>query len=240
MTLGLGPAAASADSVSVEGLYDFRHATDPQDNPSNFPVLELKLFLPQSFGAFFMKSEIDLDGANHNASQMFSELAQSLKLGEAKLWGLPLLARLSYSGGLGLFNGATGGYYVQNAYTAGLESAFQVAKANFDISVSLRDTSLPRPSYDPMLTAYVERSWFNDKLLIAHSLEAWTTSTQAEDDAAAQSRSGKFTSWELESEAWYKVAKDLSVGTYIRTTRNVYVISNRWVVYPSLGVRYSF
>jgi hypothetical protein len=57
---------------------------------------------------------------------------------------------------------------------------------------------------------------------------------------SATPRSGKIASWEIESEVWYKVARDLSVGTYIRTTRNVYALSNRWVVYPSVGVRYAF
>lgn len=49
--------------------------------------------------------------------------------------------------------------------------------------------------------------------------------------------SRRIASWELESEVWYTVARDLSVGTYVRTTRNVYALSNRWVVYPSVGVR---
>jgi hypothetical protein len=31
-----------------------------------------------------------------------------------------------------------------------------------------------------------------------------------------------------------------AVVLYTRTTRNVYVVSNRWVVYPSLGVRNTF
>jgi hypothetical protein len=237
---GLLPLAARADTVSVEGLYDFRHTTDREDNRDNFPVLELKVFVPQSFGAFLLKSEIDLDGTKHNASQAYSELAQSIKLGGAQLWGLPLLARLSYSVGLGLFNNASSGFYIPNAYTVGLETAFRVAQANWDISVSLRDTSLPRASYDPMLTFYVERYGFNNKLLIAHSLEAWTTSRLSEADGLSQPRSGRTVSWELESEAWYKLTQDLSAGVYIRTTRNVYVMSNRWIVYPSLGVRYSF
>lgn len=234
------PLASHADTVSVDWLYDFRHATDPQDNPSNFPVIELKLFYPQSFGAFLMKSEIDLDGARDNVSEDYTELSQNIKLGDATLGGRPLFAHLEYSGGLGLFSNASGGFYIQNAYMVGLDYPFDVSHANCDISVSLRDTSLARPSYDPMVTVYAQRYFFGYKLLIANSLEAWTTSNESPDGAVNPQPSGKIVSWELESEVWYKLAKELSVGTYIRTTRNVYVLSNRWLVYPSIGLRYAF
>jgi hypothetical protein len=89
---------------------------------------------------------------------------------------------------------------------------------------------------DPMLTVYAGRYFLDYRLLIANSLEAWSTSTKQ----ALGGQGGKFASWELESEAWYRVAKHFYVGTYTRTTRNVYAVSNRWVVYPSVGVRYTF
>lgn len=229
----LGFTTPSRAEVSVDLLYDFRHTTDPQDNVNNFPVVELKLFLPQSFGSFLLKSEIDLDGANHNPSQTYTELTQSIKLGSATLLGQPLYLHLAYSGGLGSFGDGAGAFYIQNAYQLGLEYPFQVDNAFCNASASLRYTSFEKPSYDPMITLYAGRFFLNYKLLIANSLEAWTTTTTQHD-------SGKYASWELETEAWYKLGKDLSVGTYVRTTRNVYAVSNRWVIYPSVGVRYSF
>ena len=239
----LAPAASRAD-VSVDWLYDFRHVTDPRDNPNDFPVVELKIFFPQCFGSFLLKQEIDLDGTHHNASQVSTELSQSIKLGNVTLGGSPLLVRLGYAGGLGLFNDAAGGFYIQNAYELGLAYTFQVRKAFCDVSVSLRDTNFAKPSYDPMLTFYAGRYFLDSRLLIANSLEAWTTSTEGAlgglGGTSRQSDGGKFASWELESEAWYRVDKHFYVGTYIRTTRNVYAVSNRWVVYPSVGVRYTF
>ena len=228
--------AAHAD-VSVDWLYDFRHATDPQDNANNFPVLELKVFFPQSFGSFLMKEEIDLDGENHNATQMYSELSQSVRLGSATLWGKPLFVHLGYSGGLGLFGNGAGAFYIRNAYNVGLEYPFEVRQAFCNAYVALRYTAFAKPSYDPMVSLYAGRYFFNYELLIAHSLEAWTTSN---DQGGAPARGGRFASWELESEAWYKIAGDFYTGTYVRTTRNVYAVSNRWVVFPSVGVRYAF
>ena len=237
--LTLGSAGPSRAEVSVDLLYDFRHTADPQDNANNFPVVELKLFLPQSFGSFLLKSEIDLDGANHNPSQTYTELTQSIKLGSATLLGQPLYLHLAYSGGLGSFGDGAGAFYIQNAWQLGLEYPFQVDKAFCNASASLRYTSFEKPSYDPMITLYAGRFFLNYKLLLANSLEAWTTSKD-QGTTATQHDNGKYASWELETEAWYKVGKDLSVGTYVRTTRNVYSVSDRWMVYPSVGVRYSF
>ena len=233
----LTPAPSRAD-VNVDLLYDVRHTTDPHNNANNFPVVELKLFFPRSFGSFLMKEEIDLDGTHHNVSQTYTELSQSIKLGSATLWGKPVFAHLGYSGGLGLFGNARGGFYIANSYNVGLEYPFQVLNAFCNVSVAARYTSSAKPGYDPMMTLYVGRYFPKQKLLFANSLEAWTT---ARDQGGAETQhGGKFTSWELESELWYKAGLDFSVGTYVRTTRNVYALTDRWVVYPSVGVRYSF
>ena len=237
--LVFGFATPGRAEVSVDLLYDFRHTTDQQHNANNFPVVELKLFLPQSFGSFLLKSEIDMDGANHNPSQTYTELSQSLKLGSATLAGQPLYVHLEWSGGLGSFGDGAGAFYIRNAYQLGLESPFQVRGAFCNAYVALRYTSFEKPSYDPMIALYAGRYFLNYKLLIANSLEAWTTSKD-QGITAAQQDGGKYASWELETEAWYKVGKDLSMGTYVRTTRNVYAVSDKWMIYPSVGVRYAF
>lgn len=235
----LSIAAPSQADMSIYGLYDLRHSTDPADNPGNFPVIEMKGFFPLSFGSFLFKEEIDLDGTKHNQSEVYSELDQSIRIGRTTLLGSPLLLHLGYSGGLGVFNDAAGGYYVQNAYAVGLEYGFQVAGAYCDAYAALRYTDVAKPGYDPTISLWAGKYFLGYRLLFANSIEAWTASYDPGNGSATQ-RSGKIASWEVESEVWYKVARDLSVGTYIRTTRNVYALSNRWVVYPSVGVRYAF
>ncbi len=237
--LALLAAAPGRADVNVDLLYDLRHTSDPRDNANNFPVVELKLFYPHSFGSFLMKEEIDLDGSNHNVSQTYTELSQSIKLGNATLMGAPVFAHLGYSGGLGVFGNASGGFYIRNSFNVGLEYPFQVQGAFCNVFVAARYTSFAKPSYDPMFSLYAGRTFFGSRLLVAHSLEAWTTSNN-QGDASTQHATGKFASWELESEVWYKVGGEFSLGTYIRTTRNVYALSNRWIVYPSFGVRYAF
>jgi hypothetical protein len=232
-------AAPSRADMSIYGLYDLRHATDPADNDRNFPVIEMKGFYPLSFGSFLFKEEIDLNGAKNNQSEVYSELDQSIKLGRATLAGHPLLLHLGYSGGLGVSRDAAAGYYVQNAYSAGLEYAFPLAGGYCDLYAALRYTHTARPTYDPTISVWIGKDFLGHKLLVANSLEAWTASYDPGAGNIA-TRTRKIASWELESEAWYKVAPSLSIGTYIRTTRNVYALSNRWLVFPSVGVRYAF
>lgn len=228
----LPAAMPSRADMSVYGLYDLRHGTDPRDNSSNFPVVEMKGFFPQSFGSFVFKAEIDLDGSKGNQSQVYTELDQSIKIGRAALRGPTLLLHLGYSGGLGVFNNATGGYYVQNAYGIGPEYGFRLAGAYCDFYAALRYTDAGRAGYDPMISFWVGKYFLGYKLFVANSLEVWT-------GADGTPGSGKLTSWELESEVWYTVAPHTSIGTYLRTTRNVYALSNRWLIYPSIGVRYA-
>jgi len=228
----LPAAMPSRADMSVYGLYDLRHGTDPRDNSSNFPVVEMKGFFPQSFGSFVFKAEIDLDGSKGNQSQVYTELDQSIKIGRAALRGPTLLLHLGYSGGLGVFNNATGGYYVQNAYGIGPEYGFRLAGAYCDFYAALRYTDAGRAGYDPMISFWVGKYFLGYKLFVANSLEVWT-------GADGTPGSGKLTSWELESEVWYMVAPHTSIGTYLRTTRNVYALSNRWLIYPSIGVRYA-
>lgn len=235
----LSIAKPSRADMSVYGLYDLRHSTDPADNAGNFPVIEMKGFFPLSFGSFLFKEELDLDGTRKNQSEVYSELDQSIRLGHATLWGSPLSLHLGYSGGLGVFNDAAGGYYIRNAYNLGPEYGFRVAGAYCDVHAALRYTRTSRPSYDPMIALWVGKYFLDYRLEIANSLETWTTSLDLPDESGLPSPH-RLVSWELETEIWYKVAKYLSVGTYVRTTRNVYALSNRWVVYPSFGVKYEF
>src|SRR6185437_6505620 len=143
--------------------------------------------------------ELDLDGSRNNQSEVYSELDQTIRLGRATLWGAPLSLHLSYSGGLGLFNGAAGGYYVQNAYSLGAEYGFRVAGAYCDFSAAARYTEISRPRYDPMITFWVGKYFLDYRLEVANSLEAWTASYDLADGSRLPT-AHELASWELETE----------------------------------------
>jgi len=224
--------AARAQSVAL--LYDLRHTTDSANNPRNFTEVEFKYFKALSFGPFLMKEEIDLNGANDNASKIYTQLSQGIALGSTSV-----NLHLGYSGGLGLFDNATGGYYLQNCYELGLEHPFSWGTAFGNAYAALRYTNAQRPSYDPMLVVYLGRFFSNYKILGSVDLEVWTTNRNL-GDPWNSNLSGKTVSCLIEAEFWVKIRGKLSAGTLTRITYNVYANSNRWLVYPTIGLKYDF
>ena len=72
------------------------------------------------------------------ATQTYTEFSQSIKLGNAALWGAPLFVHLGYSGGLGLIGNGSGGFNIPNAFQAGLEYSFQVRGAFCNAYIAAR------------------------------------------------------------------------------------------------------
>ena len=227
-------AATAARAQSIALLYDLRHTTDPENNARNFPEVEFKYFKNLSFGPFLMKSEIDLNGTDHNASKIYTQFSQEIALGTSSL-----NVHLGYSGGLGLFDDAAGGYYVQNRYELGLAHPFAWRGAYGNIYAALRYTNAKRPSYDPMVVFYLGRGFLNYKLFTSVDVEFWTTSRNL-GDPWNERLSGKEVSCLVEAELWFKIRGKLSAGTLTRISYNVYAVSPQCLVYPTLGLRYEF
>ena len=226
------PSESFAQSVAL--LYDLRHTTDPSSNPRDFPEIEFKYLKSESFGSFFMKEEIDLDGDDQNASKIYSELNQTFKLGSSST-----SLHLGYSGGLGLFDHASGGYYLLNAYELGLEHPVKWGPVFGTAYCTLRYTNAKKPSYDPMAVVYIGRGFFNYKLYTGIDVEVWTTNRNLGDNWT-QGLRGKQVSCLVEAEAWYKVRGQLSIGTLTRVSYAVYTDSGRWVIYPTIGCKFDF
>ena len=227
-------ARPAASQVTLDLLYDLRHTTDPAHNPDNFPSIEFKLFKALDFGSFLMKEEIDLDGPKGNASKIYTQLSQSIKL-----WSPATLLRLGYSGGLGLFNNGSGGFYLNNTYEVGAEHPFRWGPSFGTAFVSFRYTNAKKPSYDPMLGFYLGRGFFNYRISAATDVEMWTINRN-HGDAGTETLSGKEFACLNEAELWFKIRDRISTGTFTRISYNVYVASHKWFVYPTVGFKYEF
>src|SRR5262245_13895883 len=113
----LGSSASSAvptaGAQEVQLHYDLRHTVDPETNPGNFPSVTFKGFKALAFGSFLLKMEGDFDGTRHNLSKVYFEMSQTLRF-----WTPSIYIHLEYTGGLGVFDGGTGGtggYDIENA-----------------------------------------------------------------------------------------------------------------------------
>jgi len=229
-------ATPTARVVSAQDLqlhYDWRHSVDPRNNARNFPALTFKAFKAQEFGSFLLKLEANLDGTRHNVSKGYLEVSQTVRF-----WKAPVYALVEYTGGLGLFDDASGGYYLANAYIVGAAYPFQWNGGWANVSLGYKHTNFPRPSHDPQATIFWGRS-LGKRGAFASTGVFWAQNRNHGDDFTT-GLTGKRGSFLVENELWWRAVGLVSVGSEIRVSRNVYATDGRLLVYPTVGVRYLF
>lgn len=222
-----------AHAQDLQLHYDWRHTFDARNNARNFPVLTFKNFKALDFGSFLLKLEADLDGRQNNVSKGYLEVSQTLRF-----WKAPVYALVEYSGGLGLFDGGTGGYYLENAYLLGAAYPFPWQGSWANVSLAYKHSNFPRSSHDPQASIYWGKS-FRERWAFASTGVFWTQNKN-HGDAFTEGLSGKRFSLLIENEVWWRAVSLLSVGSEIRISRDVYAIDGRLLVYPTVGVRYLF
>ncbi len=213
--------------------YDWRHTVDPRHNARDFPALTFKSFKALEFGSFLLKLEANLDGAQHNVSQGYLEVSQTMRF-----WKAPVYALGEYTGGLGLFDGGSGGFYIANAYLLGVAYPFKMNGSWASASVAYKHTNFSRASHDPQATLYWGRP-LGARWAFASTGVFWTQNRNHGDDFTA-SLNGKEGAFLVENEIWWRAFGLVSVGSEVRVSRNVYATDGRLLVYPTLGVRYLF
>jgi Domain of unknown function (DUF5020) len=213
--------------------YDWRHTTDPRNNARNFPSLAFKTFKALEFGSFLLKLEADLNGTRHNVSKGYMEISQTLRF-----WAAPIYVLGEYSGGLGVFDGGNGGFYLDNAYHIGASHPFPWQGGFGNVSLAYRYANLSRASHDPQASLYWGRT-FGGRWSFASTGVFWTQNRNRGDERTAD-LTGKRDSFLVENEIWWRVAGLVSVGSNVRVSRNVYATDGRLLVYPTMGIRYRF
>ncbi|MBS1503696.1 MAG: hypothetical protein JST32_16620, partial [Bacteroidetes bacterium] len=65
--------SALACAQTLQLHFDPRHTLDPKHNHQNFPTIYFEYFKSMdTLGSFFIKTEDDLQGANHNAGKFYT------------------------------------------------------------------------------------------------------------------------------------------------------------------------
>jgi hypothetical protein len=225
--------ARAAPAQELQLHYDWRHTVDPRNNARDFPTLTFKSFKALEFGSFLLKLEANLDGTQHNVSQSYLEVSQTVRF-----WKAPVYALGEYSGGLGLFGGGSGGFYIANAYHLGVAYPFKLQGGWASAAVAYKHTNFTRASHDPQATLYWGRP-FGARWTFASTGVFWTQNRDTGDELTASLR-GKQGAFLMENEMWWRAVGLVSVGSEVRVSRNVYANDGRVLVYPTLGLRYLF
>lgn len=225
----------SVFSQALQLHYDFRHSTDPKLNTANYPTFYFEYFKnvdTLGTGSFLFKLQTDLNGKNNNIGQCFTQISQSLKYWKPKLY-----IYLTYSGGLGV-TPTSFGFYIPNSFAAGASGLLVWKGVWISPSLSLRVNMFDKPSYDPQVTLYVGRGFFNYKLFASGSFTFWTENRNQGNDATNDLRGKKFAFFG-DPQIWIKIKNNVSVGSKVNVLYNL-TGERQMKFYPTVGIKYQF
>ncbi|MBK7869270.1 MAG: DUF5020 family protein [Saprospiraceae bacterium] len=218
----------------VQLHYDFRHSIDPEFNIKNFPSLSFEYFKENdSLGSFLLKMQTDFTGEKSNPAQVFLQVSQNLRFWKPKVY-----LALNYSGGLGIAPPAYG-YYISNAFSAGVSYPFQWKGAIFSANLNYRYTAFTKGSHDMQFNFYFWKGFFNYKLQTAGSFVAWTQNRDQGIEFTKDMNGKKFAFFG-DPQIWLKVTSKISIGSRINIFYHVLTDENEVQVYPTLALKREF
>jgi hypothetical protein len=223
-------------SQTLQLHFDPRHTLDPARNPTNFPTIYFEYFRPakDTSGSFFIKIESDLNGQNHNTGKFFTQLSQSLRFWKPKIY-----LQLQYSGGMGIAEPGSYGYYITNAFSAGPVYPFQWKGGWFSTSLLHTFNSFKKPSHDVLYSLYWGSGFWNYKFEFSGDIELYTLNKNL-GDAYTAGLHGKRVAFFGEPQIWFKIHNGLALGSKINLYYHVLTNENVFQVYPTIGARIKF
>lgn len=221
--------------------YDLRHTVDPHHNVKNFPTVYFEYFKAQDStstfikpGAFFIKMQTDMLGAQNNIGKTFIQASQTFRF-----WNPKVFLSLQYSGGLGVTEPKQYSYYIANALSLGPSYTFQWKGAYFSTTIYYVNNMLKKPSHDFLYTFYWGRGFWNYKVEFNGDLQVYTLNKN-QGDEATKDLTGKRVSFFGEPQLWFNIHKGFGVGSKVLLYYHVVTNDDVFQVYPTVAARVKF
>src|ERR1700754_2354521 len=206
----LGMCSSTLAAQNLQLHYDFRHSLDPKRNPMNFPTIHFEYFKSKdTSGSFFIKTESDLNGSDHNIGKFYTQVSQSFRFWKPKVY-----LQIQYSGGLGIAEPGSYAYYITNSFSLGATYLFQWKKTWINNYISYNYNAFKKPSHDLMYSLYWWRGFWNYKIEFSGDLELYTQNKNL-GDSFTSNLSGKRVSFFGEPQVWFKINNGLAIGSKI-------------------------
>ena len=218
-------------SQTLELNYDLRHSIDPQRNSKNYPALFFEYFRGTDSGSLLIKAQGDLVGEKNNMGKCYLQISRSFRF-----WKPKIFLQVEYSGGLGVTEPKEYSYYLTNAFSIGAGHPFQWQGAFFNVYSCYTYSPYKKPSHDVLFSFYWYKGFLNYKLVFAGDFSVWTRNKN-QGDAFTAGMAGKRRSFFAEPQLWYKVFKELFVGTRINCYYHVVTYENVFLIYPAVGLK---
>ena len=208
--------AVSSQAQNLQVMYDFgsgrQHVTST-----------LEMFRPDKWGDTFFFVDMEFNGANHQPSSAYMEIARCLKF-----WDGPISAHVEYNGGLihAPSNIPMLSTPINNAYLIGADYAWHdKAFSKFlNLKVLYKNIQgIDNASFQ--ITGVWNLNYLNNKLTVSGFADFWKENTTY--------------IFLTEPQLWYNFSKNLSLGGEIEIGHNFGGV-NGFKVCPALGAKWNF
>ena len=223
-------------SQSVQLHYDFRHSVDKKRNSKNFTTLYFEYFKGadsgSNLGSFLFKMQADFNGQMSNIGKVYTQVSHSFKF-----WKPRIFLQLEYSGGLGIAEPGSYGFYLTNAFSIGIGHPFQWKGAWLNAYSCYTFSNFKKSSHDVLFSFYWWKGLFNYKLEFSGDFSIYTRNKN-QGDIYTVNESGKRFSFFAEPQLWFNLRRKLSLGSKLNMYYHVLFTDNSFQVYPTVAVKY--
>jgi len=225
----------SVYAQNIQFHYDLRHTADPELNDVNFPTINFEYYKQvDSLGryAFMLQFQSTLDGKHNYIGQYFTQISQSMRFWEPKI-----SLYLTYSGGLGIAAGKYP-YYIPNSYGIGTSWTISLKNTWIVPGLCFRVNAFDKPSYDPQLSLYFGKGFFNFKIFTSGSFTFWTENRNHGGENTTDLAGKKF-AFVGNPQIWVRVKNKFSLGSKVNVYYNL-MAENQVRLYPTIGSKFEF
>ncbi|HEY1870632.1 MAG TPA: DUF5020 family protein [Chitinophagaceae bacterium] len=219
--------------------YDLRRAIAPKYNAKNFTTLYFEYFKSQDSGkafikpgSFLFKMQADFAGDQNNLGKFYMQVSQSFRF-----WQPKIFLSLQYSGGMGITEPKQYSYYINNAFSAGVEDPFKWGNTYLSSVLYYKYVPYKKPSNDFLYTLYWWKGLWNYKAEFSGDFSVWTENKNHGDDLTKDLHGKRFYFF-AEPQYWHRLVKNFYVGTKVNMYYHVYTTENLLQVYPTIAVKY--
>ena len=231
----LGMISSQLFGQNLQLHYDFRHTLDASHNAMNFPEIYFEYFRSKdTSGSFFIKTESDLNGMDHNIGKFYTQVTQSFRF-----WKPKVCVQVQYSGGMGIAEPGSYAYYITNAFSLGAVYPFQWKGAWFSTSLSYTYNAFKKSSHDLLYSLYWGRGFWNYKFEFSGDVELYTQNKNLGDIYTAN-LTGKRVAFFGEPQLWFKIHNGFSLGSKVNMYYHLLTNESFLRVFPTLAVRVKF
>ena len=238
-TLVLVVAAVVIHAQSLQAHYDFRKSLEPKYNAKDFVTLYFHYFKSQDIdsaiispGSFLMTMQGDLVGERDAIGRFYMQVSQS-----ARFWTPKVFLSIQYSGGFGVSEPGSYGYYLANTYSVGVSYLFSWGEAPFSVSVSYMRSAARKPGNDVLCSLYWWSGFWQYRAEFLGDIQMWTQDRDRGDNFTAGMH-GKRIAVYAEPQLWYSLGSSIAVGSKINMYYLVLTSDHVVQVYPTLAVKY--